>query len=115
MPAATRQCSTPPPANAGADAGCPGAFWSGRFALVADTRSCADGPLGAPPGCADGASYRAAIRARWAAGPAARQQLACLAWRLEAGRHHGALGFLGPFADEARAILTAIRDRRRAP
>ncbi|MBK1723835.1 hypothetical protein CKO23_16560 [Thiocystis violacea] len=59
----------------------------------------------------DPEAYRARIRWRYRNSPAARQQLAVLARHLAGGDARPPLSITGPFAAEARAILTAIHRR----
>ncbi|EXJ14759.1 hypothetical protein [Imhoffiella purpurea] len=85
--------------------------WSGAFQLTADTHPEAMGPLAATPECATPEGYRALIRRRYRNRADARQQLAVLARHLAYGASRAPLPITGPFAAEARAILTAISNQ----
>ncbi len=94
------------------------AAFSGLFILAADTDPGAGGPMAAPRVCKNPLVYRDAIRRRYAANPAARQQMVCMARRLNSGQYHGSIPVTGSFAEDALDILVRIRERateRRKP
>lgn len=80
--------------------------WQGQFDMsLIETAPGAAGPF-APPadwqGTAD--SYRALLRQRFAACPAARQQIGAVARRL------GKVYFTGPWAEQAQTIAPAVSE-----
>jgi hypothetical protein len=87
--------------------------WTGPFRLCADTHPDATGPLAAPHGSPSAEEYRRVIRERFR-DPASRQHLVLLARHVRGDRYRAALPVTGPFAEEARAILSAIAAPRPA-
>lgn len=86
-----------------------GSAWSGAFQLTASTHPKAAGPLAATPECDTPGDYRELIRQRYRCHAGARQQIAVLARRLSGRYSRDPLEVTGPFAAEAREILTAVR------
>ncbi len=84
------------------------AAFSGMFEMTADTHPDAAGPLAAPADCKNPIAYRMVIRERYRSDPAARQQMLCLARRLEDSQYRTKVPVTGPFAEDARDMLTLI-------
>lgn len=91
----------------------PSTAFRGAFHLVADTTPGVFGPLAASMECDSDTSYRSAIRDRYAADLAARQQLAVIARYLRGTQHRPVIEVTGPFSAEARAILARIQEQSR--
>ena len=87
----------------------PVSYYADIFRLTVDTSVGAPGPLAALPGCTSVHDYRRVLRWRSLNCPVSRRQLWTLARHLEGDGRRAPLILAGPFAAEARAILSRMR------